>query len=97
MPARRADLEIADFDTELVVLDPVRHQTHHLDTPLAIVFDACDGRTSRASVAAEIAAAADVDIDEAQRWVGRLVQILRRGQLVMQDSDGHDAEDLSVG
>lgn len=95
MPTRRTDLEIADFDTELVVLDPVRHQAHHLDTPLAIVFDACDGRTPRSSVVAEIAAATGTGLDEADRWVGHSVQILRRGQLIEQHADGSDAEALS--
>jgi hypothetical protein len=92
MPARRADLEVADFDTELVVLDPVRHQAHHLDTPLAIVFDACDGRTPRSAVVAEIAAATATDLAAAERWMGRLVQILRDGQLLVQTADGSDAE-----
>jgi hypothetical protein len=96
LPARRTDLEVADFGTELVVLDPVAHRAHHLDTPLAIVFDACDGRTTHAAVAGEVAAATGTDLDEAHRWVGRLVQILRMGQLVGQDADGSDAEDPSA-
>lgn len=54
LPARRDDLEIAEFDTEVVVWDPVAKMVHHLQGLAAIVFDACDGATRSAELVDEI-------------------------------------------
>lgn len=54
LPVRRSDLEVAEFDTELVVWDPVAKMVHHLHGVAAILFDACDGLTPSSQLIGEI-------------------------------------------
>ena len=70
MPRKRADVMVADFDTELVVLVPDERQAHHLDVGLSLVLDSCDGTTSTAAVVAEVALG-DRDPGRRRRVVAR--------------------------
>jgi hypothetical protein len=63
MPERRADLEIAEFDHEFVVFDPLAEQVHFVEGFMAIVFDACDGNTLTEHLLAELADALPADQD----------------------------------
>ncbi len=57
MPARRSDVMVADYDSELVVLVPGTRLTHHLDVGLSLILDACDGVTVSEDLVNEIATA----------------------------------------
>ncbi len=41
LPGVLAEVEVADFETELVVLVPSRRLAHHLEPVWALVFDSC--------------------------------------------------------
>ena len=82
LPARTAGLEVAEVDGELVVLHPGDRRAHHLDVGLALVFDACDGTTTLADLAGEVAEASGGSAGEAADWIGRAIQILREHHLV---------------
>ena len=56
LPARRADVLVADFETEVVVLVPDQRQAHRLDAGLSLVFTACDGETLVEDLIEEISA-----------------------------------------
>ena len=67
MPARHPGLEIAEFDSALVVFDADANQVHLLQQVHALVFDSCDGSTPRPSVVAEFVDAgvgSEADVDE---------------------------------
>lgn len=69
MPRKRADVMVADFDTELVVLVPDERRAHHLDVGLSLVLDSCDGATSVAAVVAEVAAATGEAVGAVESWL----------------------------
>lgn len=60
LPRRHADVDVAGFDTAFVVFDLRCLQVHLIDGFGAVVFDACDGETQRATLLAEVC--------EATRW-----------------------------
>lgn len=57
LPRRHPVLEVAEFPVEQVVFDPRSNRVHHVRDLAAVVFDACDGVTSVAALAEEIAEA----------------------------------------
>ena len=81
-PARRAGLEIAEFDTELVVWDPTSKMVHHLEGIAAIVFDACDGSTRSDELVAEIAEATGVEPAVVNEEVLTVWQMFNRRDLL---------------
>ncbi len=83
LPARRAGLEIAEFDTELVVWDPTSKMVHHLEGIAAIVFDACDGSTRTAELLDEIADATEMSIDTVAEEVTTVWQMFNRRDLLI--------------
>lgn len=67
MPARHPGLEVAEFDSALVVFGADANQVHLLQQVHALVFDSCDGSTPRAAVAGELVDAGvgpEADVDE---------------------------------
>jgi hypothetical protein len=78
MPRRRADVVVADFDTELVVLVPDERVAHHLDEGLSLVLDSCDGTTSTASVVAEVALGTGTAVDAVESWLAQTLTTLAR-------------------
>jgi hypothetical protein len=78
MPRKRADVMVADFDTELVVLVPDERQAHHLDVGLSLVLDSCDGATSTASVVAEVALGTGSPVDAVESWLAETLVTLGR-------------------
>lgn len=78
MPRKRADVMVADFDTELVVLVPDERQAHHLDVGLSLVLDSCDGVTSAAAVVAEVALATGSPVDAVESWLADTLDTLAR-------------------
>jgi hypothetical protein len=77
MPRKRADVMVADFDTELVVLVPDERQAHHLDVGLSLVLDSCDGATSTAAVVAEVALGTGAPIDAVESWLAETLATLK--------------------
>ena len=69
LPARRADVLVADFDTELVVLVPERLRAHHLDEGLSLVLDACDGHRTSAAVVEEVMTATGTARATVEAWL----------------------------
>ena len=82
LPARRAGLEIAEFDTEFVVWDPKWKMVHHLEGVAAILFDACDGSTHSAELLAEIAEATGVTLAAVTDEVTTVWQMFNRRDLL---------------
>jgi len=78
MPRKRADVMVADFDTELVVLVPDERQAHHLDVGLSLVLDSCDGVTSTAAVVAEVALGTGAPVDSVESWLAQTLATLAR-------------------
>jgi len=81
MPARRPGIEIADFDTEVVVWDPASQMVHHLDGLAAVVFDACDGVTRTDDLIAEITEATGLERSAAVAEVTTVWAIFNRRNL----------------
>jgi len=75
MPARRTEVMVADYDTELVVLVPHTRLTHHLDVGLSLILDACDGVTRSQDLIDEIAVATASDSGVVRQ---RVVEALRQ-------------------
>lgn len=75
MPARRSEVMVADYDTELVVLVPDTRLTHHLDVGLSLILDACDGVTLSKDLINEIATATASDVAVVR---GRILDALRQ-------------------
>ena len=69
MPRKRDEVLVADFDTELVVLEPDDRQAHHLDEGLSLVLTSCDGRTPSAEVVAEVMTATGDDRVSVEAWL----------------------------
>lgn len=71
MPARHEALEVAEFETELVVFDPRSDQVHLLEGFSAVVFDACDGESLPDGLVADVVEVGGVDVDQAKGAVAR--------------------------
>ena len=69
LPARNQLIEIAEFDADVVVFDPRCKRVHLIEGLAAVVFDACDGVTTRHDLLTDMVAALDVSADEADRRV----------------------------
>ena len=76
MPLPHPELEIAEFDTELVVLDPRVDRVHHVVGLIAVVFDACDGTTTVEQLAAELADALAISPADADGQVRAALGVL---------------------
>jgi hypothetical protein len=74
MPDRSDEVEVADFGTEFVVFDPRNRMAHHLSGWLAAVFDACDGDSSPAELAADATAYWQGNPDESRYRVGEAIR-----------------------
>jgi hypothetical protein len=77
LPAKRQEVMVADFDTEMVVLVPEVRRSHHLDEGLSLVLDACDGVTSTAAFVAEVSAETGEPLDRVERWLTDALDQLR--------------------
>ena len=78
MPRKRADVLVADFETELVVLVPDQRRAHHLDEGLSLVLDSCDGATPTAAVVEEVASGTGNSVADVENWLGHALTTLRQ-------------------
>src|SRR5262249_11544949 len=71
MGAKRVEgLLIERLDGEILVVKEASHEAHALNETASIVFDLCDGSTSRASMAAEVARRTGLPVDESVLELG---------------------------
>lgn len=83
LPTLAPDVEIAEFDDELVVLMPGDRRAVHLEAGPALVFDSCRRGHDRASLVEEVSAATGTAPAEATTWVEQtLIELARVGALV---------------
>jgi hypothetical protein len=92
LPRRTDGLEVAEFGSELVVLDLRCRQVHLLDGATAVVFDACDGVTSATELQQEFVKVLSLDPDAADLMVGVALDALRGSYLLT----GHDPPPTEV-
>ena len=75
-PRTRADLVEVELDDELVILDEASGDLHHLNHTASAIFALCDGTSTIAEIAHEVAALFDRTPQEIRpevdRFVGRL-------------------------
>ena len=69
LPSLSPTLQVADFETELVVLVPDRRAVHLLEPDAAVLFDSCRRGHTFDDVVAELSTAADRDPVDVADWV----------------------------
>jgi hypothetical protein len=85
MNARRVDgLLIERTEDEILVLRQSTDEAHALNETAAIVFDLCDGATSRAAMAAEVARRSGLPADESIVDLA-LTELVDAGLVVMDE------------
>lgn len=72
-PLRRADLVLEELDGEAVLYDARCGAVHRFDALTLFVWEVCDGSHSAADIGRAVAAAYDVDADDALRHVDQLI------------------------
>lgn len=87
-PARRlpdvaADVEFADFETEIVALVPGVRRAVHLEAGHAIVLDSCRRGDTVDRVVDDITRASGQERSTVETWVGETVRELARLGLVV--------------
>ena len=72
-PLRRADVTTRDLDSETLILDRKHEEVHHLNPSASYVWQCCDGRMTVGEIAASMAQAFDVELEDAERDVANLI------------------------
>jgi hypothetical protein len=81
-PQRRAEVSVRIVDGEVVVLDRRSNLIHQLNPTASYIWDRCDGRSTVAEIASQLAAAFDVDAKTAIQDVATtIMQLHSRGLL----------------
>jgi len=78
LPALAPDIELADFDTEIVALIADRRRAVHLESGQAIVLDSCRRGDDIDHVVDEIVRASGNDRAAVEAWVDEVLQELAR-------------------
>lgn len=87
MGAKRVEgLLIERVDGELLVVRESSHEAHALNETAAIVFDLCDGSTSRASMTAEVSRRTGLPADESVVDLA-LTELVEAGLVVLDDEE----------
>jgi hypothetical protein len=79
LPRRRSDVNMGIVDGETVVLGRRGYRTHQLNQSATYIWERCDGKTSEAQIARQLAEALDVNPKTATEGV--VAMLLPRGQL----------------
>lgn len=85
LPQVAEGLEVADFETELVVLVPQRRMVHLLEPDAALVFDSCRRGDSTEVLVAELAEASGREPADVAAWVDGALAELASKQLLAAD------------
>jgi predicted deacylase len=80
------DLLVRVVDQEVLVLDRVRGLIHRLNGTASVIWSRCDGNREVRQIAAEVAAAFDVDLETARRDATAAVRRLE--ELGLLDASG---------
>lgn len=92
LPPLAPDLEIADFDDELVALVPGERRAVHLEAGPALVVDSCRRGHARDDLIAEVAAATGTPTIAAVAWVDQtLIELARLGVVAVDSRVGASA------
>ena len=83
-PKAKPDLEVRTVDDETVILDRDGEHIHQLNTTASFVWDRCDGSSTVAEIAAELAEAFGVDSELTSKDVEEVV--LQFSQLGLLDN-----------
>jgi Coenzyme PQQ synthesis protein D (PqqD) len=90
-PQRRADVNVRIVDGEVVVLDRRSDLIHQLNPTASYIWDRCDGRSTVAEIASQLAAAFDVDAKTAIQDVATAVMQLHSRGLLESLHDGPES------
>lgn len=82
LPTPSSMLEVAEFDTELVVLVPQDRRTYHLDTAIAVVFDSCRRGDQFGELLDELSRSTGEDRRAVRSWVEQVLEEFTRCGLV---------------
>lgn len=75
-PKRRVDVNVRMVDGEVVVLDRQSDLIHQLNHTASYIWDRCDGHSTVAEIAQQLAAAFDVDAHTAVQDVETTIRQL---------------------
>jgi Coenzyme PQQ synthesis protein D (PqqD) len=75
-PKRRVDVNVRMVDGEVVVLDRQSDLIHQLNHTASYIWDRCDGQSTVAEIANQLAAAFQVDADTAVQDVATTIRQL---------------------
>jgi Coenzyme PQQ synthesis protein D (PqqD) len=81
-PKRRTDVNVRMIDGEVVVLDRQAGLIHQLNQTASYIWDRCDGQSTVAELADQLAVAFDVDANTAVHDVATLIVQLHRLGLI---------------
>lgn len=87
LPQVAEGLEVADFETELVVLVPQRRMVHLLEPDAALVFDSCRRGDSTEVLVAELAEASGREPADVAAWVDGALAELASKQLLAAEQE----------
>lgn len=76
-PKRRVDVNVRMVDGEVVVLDRQSDLIHQLNHTASYIWDRCDGQSTVAEIANQLAAAFQVDADTAVQDVATTIRQLQ--------------------
>ena len=91
-PARRADVEWAELDGEVVLYDPAAHVLHRLNPEAAAVWAACDGPSTLNEIIGAIDQAYAGSRHVIARDVAVVIDRLRQLGLLQEAPDEGDAD-----
>ena len=81
-PMRRSDLSVRMIEGETVILDRHRKLIHQLNQTASYIWGRCDGRSTVAEIARELAGAFHINVDSAARDTASVVRELERMGLI---------------
>lgn len=76
LPPLADEVEVADFETELVVVVPSRRRAYHLDERWALLVDSCRRGDDVGDLVEELVSVGG-DPDQARRWFIAALEVLR--------------------
>lgn len=82
-PRVRADLTVEELDGEAVIFDQETGALHHLNSTATVVFRLCDGTATMPQLAADLAEAFRVPVEDVEPQVRTLVGQFRRAKLLV--------------
>jgi hypothetical protein len=82
LPSIDGSVEIADFDTELVVLVPSTRRVHLLDPALSLVVHSCQMSHRRDQLVREFASATAQSLEDTEQWLAGALDSLTQAGIV---------------